>query len=90
VLDRVRPALSTALSTANACAPLLDDEDHRIARQRSVDLACFAYLSLPARPGATPHYITAYPVAWTMHYLKNHYERLDPVIARVLSNPELL
>ena len=42
----------------------------------------------PCRRAPAPHHITAYPVAWTTHYLKNHYERLDPVIARVLSNPE--
>lgn len=54
----------------------------------SLDLHCFAYVSLPRRPGAEPQHISTYPAAWTTYYLRNHYERLDPVVAQALSSPE--
>lgn len=54
----------------------------------SLDLNCFAYLSMPTQPAAKPQHVTTYPPNWTAHYLRNHYERLDPVIAEALSNPE--
>ncbi len=45
------------------------------------DLQCFAYLLMP-RDGKSPAaLISSYPVLWTDHYLKEHYEQLDPVIA---------
>jgi LuxR family transcriptional activator of conjugal transfer of Ti plasmids len=54
----------------------------------ALDLSCFAYLSIPRRPRSDPTLITNYPSAWTEHYLQCHYERFDPVIIRVLCNPE--
>jgi LuxR family transcriptional regulator, activator of conjugal transfer of Ti plasmids len=54
----------------------------------ALDLNCFAYLSVPNQPNAEPQLISTYPAKWTAHYLRNHYERLDPVIAAVLSSPE--
>jgi len=54
----------------------------------ALDLNCFAYLSLPSQPNLKPQHITTYPSNWTDHYLRNHYERLDPVIAEVLRSPE--
>jgi LuxR family transcriptional activator of conjugal transfer of Ti plasmids len=53
----------------------------------ALNLSCFAYLSVPQRPNAKPQLISNYPSAWTTHYLKSHYERLDPVIIRVLGHP---
>jgi LuxR family transcriptional regulator, activator of conjugal transfer of Ti plasmids len=52
------------------------------------DLNYFAYLSVPIRLNAEPQIIATYPSSWTTHYLQNHYERLDPVIALALSGPE--
>lgn len=58
------------------------------AAAAAVDLACFAYLALPRAAGDGARLISNYPTAWTTHYLRSHYERLDPVIAQALSNPE--
>lgn len=52
------------------------------------DLPCFAYLSMPERPGAEASLISTYPRDWTSHYLRNHYERLDPVIQYAHDVPE--
>lgn len=54
----------------------------------ALDLTCFAYLSLPSRKGDAPKLISTYPIAWTDHYLRERYERLDPVIAGALATPE--
>jgi LuxR family transcriptional regulator, activator of conjugal transfer of Ti plasmids len=54
----------------------------------ALDLTCFAYLSLPSRRGDPPNLISTYPIAWTDHYLRERYERLDPVIAEALATPE--
>ncbi len=54
----------------------------------ALDLNCFAYLSMPNQSNTEPRHITTYPPSWTAHYLRNHYERLDPVIAEVLGSPE--
>jgi LuxR family transcriptional regulator, activator of conjugal transfer of Ti plasmids len=54
----------------------------------ALELNCFAYLSLPDQPNTKPQHITTYPPNWTAHYLRNHYERLDPVIAEALISPE--
>jgi LuxR family transcriptional activator of conjugal transfer of Ti plasmids len=50
----------------------------------ALELSCFAYLCLPHRPNDTARLISTYPEPWTAHYLKCHYERLDPVIRRAL------
>jgi LuxR family transcriptional activator of conjugal transfer of Ti plasmids len=55
---------------------------------RALDLSCFAYLRLPDRRGDAPQLISTYPSAWTAHYLKNQYERFDPVIIQALRAPE--
>lgn len=54
----------------------------------AMDLSCFAYLALPTRQSRKPQLISTYPASWIDFYLRNHYERLDPVIAEVLRNPE--
>lgn len=54
----------------------------------ALDLDCFAYLCVPDPPGSELLHITTYPPNWTAHYLRNHYERLDPVIAEALGSPE--
>jgi hypothetical protein len=46
----------------------------------ALDSSCFAYLSLSSRRGTTPELISSYPVKWTDHYLRQSYERLDPLI----------
>src|SRR5271156_932822 len=51
----------------------------------ALDLSCFAYLSLPSRKGGAPELISTYPVKWTDHYLRQSYERLDPVIIETLA-----
>jgi LuxR family transcriptional regulator, activator of conjugal transfer of Ti plasmids len=50
----------------------------------ALDLSCFAYLALPYRRGDEPHLISTYPTKWTDHYLRNHYEKIDPVIIESL------
>src|SRR5690349_17171563 len=54
----------------------------------ALDLSCFAYLSIPQRPGNAPILISNYPTAWTNHYIQRHYERLDPVIIQALTSAE--
>jgi LuxR family transcriptional activator of conjugal transfer of Ti plasmids len=54
----------------------------------ALDLSCFAYLSLPSRRGDTPKLISNYPIAWTDHYLRQQYQRVDPVILEALATPE--
>jgi LuxR family transcriptional regulator, activator of conjugal transfer of Ti plasmids len=54
----------------------------------SLELSCFAYLCLPCRANDDARLISTYPPAWTTHYLKSHYERLDPVIRRALRGTE--
>jgi DNA-binding CsgD family transcriptional regulator len=51
----------------------------------ALDLSCFAYLSMPSRRGEAPELISNYPVKWTDHYLREHYERVDPVIVEALT-----
>jgi len=45
------------------------------------DLSCFAYLSMPRDGRTAAALISSYPPGWTERYLREHYERLDPVIA---------
>lgn len=54
----------------------------------ALDLNCFAYLSMPPRRGDVAELISNYPVAWTDHYLREHYERVDPVIVEALAGTE--
>lgn len=54
----------------------------------ALDLSCFAYLSMPSRRGDAPELISNYPVEWTDHYLREHYERVDPVIVEALTATE--
>ncbi len=54
----------------------------------ALDLNCFAYLSLPSRRGDTAEFISTYAVKWTDRYLRERYERVDPVIVKVLATPE--
>lgn len=44
------------------------------------DLPSFAYARIPPQGGGSVTLISTYPVRWTDHYLKSHYEILDPVI----------
>jgi LuxR family transcriptional regulator, activator of conjugal transfer of Ti plasmids len=55
---------------------------------RALELSCFAYLCLPGRKGGVPQLISTYPSTWTAQYIKNHYERFDPVITRALEDTE--
>ena len=54
----------------------------------ALDLSCFAYLSMPSRRGDAPELISNYPAEWTDHYLREHYERVDPVIVEALTATE--
>lgn len=53
----------------------------------SLDLCCFAYLSLYGTPSNPPTLISSYPSGWTSHYLQKQYERVDPVIIQALRHP---
>jgi len=63
---------------------------HRVLGRASAafNLSCFAYLSLPAGRHQRPTLISNYPMAWTDHYLRQRYERVDPVIIEALATPE--
>jgi LuxR family transcriptional regulator, activator of conjugal transfer of Ti plasmids len=68
-----------------------DDEalrDAMAGAAASLDLSCFAYLSVPAQANGKPRLISTYPSAWTNYYLLRNYERLDPVVRRALTRPE--
>lgn len=54
----------------------------------AMDLSCFAYLALQCPPTREPLVISTYPTDWVAHYLRNHYESLDPVVLQVLQTPE--
>mgnify|MGYP001116469294 CR=1 FL=1 len=54
----------------------------------ALGLNCFAYLSLPSRGRDRPQLISTYPANWTEHYLRQRYERLDPVIVETLATSE--
>jgi len=54
----------------------------------ALDLNCFAYLSMPPRRGDGPKLISNYPVEWTDHYLRERYERIDPVVVEALTTLE--
>jgi len=43
---------------------------------------------MPSRRGDAPELISNYPVSWTDHYLREHYERVDPVIVEALKATE--
>ncbi|MDI4234116.1 LuxR family transcriptional regulator [Bradyrhizobium sp. Arg237L] len=48
----------------------------------ALDLPCFAYLAPPYRLGGKPLIISSYPTNWVTHYMRNRYERVDPIIAQ--------
>ncbi|WP_454651249.1 LuxR family transcriptional regulator [Bradyrhizobium liaoningense] len=54
----------------------------------ALDLSCFAYLALPRIAGKKPLILSTYPTNWVAHYLRNRYERLDPIITHALINAE--
>ena len=54
----------------------------------ALDLSCFAYLALPQKLDGTPRLMSTYPKEWTSHYLRSHYERIDPVIMQALRDTE--
>lgn len=55
---------------------------------QALGLSCFAYLCLSDRGENSTQLVSTYPSAWTDHYLRNHYERYDPVILRALKDTE--
>lgn len=52
------------------------------------DLSCFAHLCTPPRRDDVRELISNHPVAWTDHYLREYYERLDPVFVEALTATE--
>lgn len=54
----------------------------------ALDLSCFAYLALPYQQNKRPLVISTYPANWLTHYLRNHYERIDPIVVHALQDPE--
>lgn len=59
-----------------------------IEATQALDLSCFAYLRISEQKGGAPQLISTYPSTWTTQYLKNRYERFDPVITQVLGATE--
>ncbi|MGV7217809.1 LuxR family transcriptional regulator [Bradyrhizobium sp. UFLA05-112] len=54
----------------------------------ALDLSSFAYLAMPQLAGKKPLIISTYPHNWVAHYVRSHYERLDPIISRSLQNTD--
>ena len=54
------------------------------------DCARFVLLRVPciAIPAGQPLVISTYPANWVAHYVRNHYEGLDPVILQALQTTE--
>ncbi|WP_353027208.1 autoinducer binding domain-containing protein [Mesorhizobium sp. M0991] len=50
----------------------------------SLDLPSFAYLFPSPGKGRKVRLISTYPQSWTSHYLHSRYEKIDPVIRRVV------
>jgi LuxR family transcriptional activator of conjugal transfer of Ti plasmids len=82
---RVFQTFVDQLSIAEAYAEL---SEAMAVTAAALDLSCFAYLALPRKPGGKPHLISTYPEGWTTHYLRSHYERIDPVIRQALRDEE--
>ncbi|WP_456705045.1 helix-turn-helix transcriptional regulator [Bradyrhizobium sp. USDA 4449] len=53
----------------------------------ALDLPCFAYIALAHGSDTQPLVISTYPRSWVAHYLKNHYERIDPVVKKAVRDP---
>lgn len=62
------------------CVDIQDIHDCLLQITTAFDLSCFAYLSMPDKPGRHAELISTYPRDWTKRYLQEHYERIDPVI----------
>jgi LuxR family transcriptional activator of conjugal transfer of Ti plasmids len=54
----------------------------------ALDLSCFAYLALQGADKRKPRLISTYPSQWTIHYLRNRYQTIDPVIREALQTPD--
>lgn len=70
------------LDRLDTCVDEADFENALESMMLGFGLGSFAYLSVPHKPRHRPRLISNYPVRWTSHYLEQHYENLDPVIAR--------
>jgi DNA-binding CsgD family transcriptional regulator len=73
----------------------LNDSQELDAFQRAMaeaaaafELPCFAYLRMPRDGQSLAALMSTYPVQWTDHYLKEHYEKLDPVILQAHAHTE--
>ena len=66
--------VSVALSPAAVRDAMLEAMAH-------FGLESFAYLALPTHRAMRPRVIASYPPAWTAHYVRRRYHRLDPVVA---------
>lgn len=81
VFQRFIDLLSTAEVSADFC-------DAMAVTATALDLSCFAYLALPRVGDGKPRLISTYPAEWTSHYLRSHYQRIDPIIVEALRTPE--
>ena len=72
-----------------SCASDANDLHDAMAEAAAgLDLSSFAYLIVPRQPTNPARLISNYPLTWTNHYLRQHYERFDPVIEQALGHPE--
>lgn len=72
----------------SSAADVEDFSDAMAVTATALDLSWFAYLALPYQSHKQPLVISTYPVNWVAHYLRNHYERFDPVVTQALQNPQ--
>lgn len=63
-------------------------QESMVEATQALELSCFAYLCLPGRKGGAPQLISTYPSTWTAQYLRNRYERFDPVVTQALESTE--
>ncbi|MER9871026.1 LuxR family transcriptional regulator [Mesorhizobium sp. M0136] len=76
------PIFETFLEQLSASVDEADFRDAMADAAAELDLLTFAYLSLPSQPSGKPRLISNYPSRWTTQYLRNRYEKLDPVVLR--------
>lgn len=72
----------------SSAASQADFSETMAVTAEALDLSCFAYLALSRSSNGAPRLISTYPERWTSHYLRSHYQRIDPVIVQALKDTE--
>lgn len=81
IFQRFIDSLSGAVDPA-------DFQEVMTTAAEALDLPCFAYLALQQDSKNRPRLFSTYPQGWTSHYLRNSYERIDPIVKEALRSAE--